>query len=111
MSRIKVTEAVFDKLAELILEENDEAIAGLRIYVQGGGCSGFQYGFQFADEINEDDEIVESEEGLKIVIDPLSMMYLEGAEIDYVKSLAGEQFSIRNPNATTQCGCGSSFQV
>jgi iron-sulfur cluster insertion protein len=109
MSDIKVSEAVYDKLAELLIQENDESILGLRIYIQGGGCSGFQYGFQFADTINEDDTIIESAEGLKIVVDPMSMMYLEGAEIDYVKTLAGEQFSIRNPNATTTCGCGSSF--
>jgi iron-sulfur cluster insertion protein len=108
---LTVTDAVYDKLAELIIEENDDAIVGLRIYVQGGGCSGFQYGFQFADTINEDDVVVESEEGIKIVIDPMSMMYLDGAEIDYTKSLAGEQFVIRNPNAQTTCGCGSSFSA
>lgn len=109
MSNMTVTDAVYDKLAELLLEEDDSSIVGLRIFVQGGGCSGFQYGFQFADEIAEDDTVVESEEGLKVLVDPMSMMYLEGATIDYTKTLAGEQFSISNPNATTTCGCGSSF--
>lgn len=111
MGDIIVTEAVYDKLAELLIAENDENIVGLRIFVQGGGCSGFQYGFQFVEEINEDDTIVESEEGIKVVVDPMSMMYLMGAEVDYTKSLAGEQFVIRNPNATTTCGCGSSFSA
>jgi len=111
MNNLTVTEAVYDKLAELIIEENDENILGLRIFIQGGGCSGFQYGFQFVEEINEDDTVIESEEGIKVVIDPMSMMYLDGATIDYVKSLAGEQFSIRNPNAQTTCGCGSSFSA
>jgi len=106
---IEVTEAVYDKLAELILEENNEDIIGLRIFIQGGGCSGFQYGFRFTDEIEEGDEVLESTEGLKIMIDPMSMMYLDGSTIDYVKSIAGEQFSIKNPNAQTTCGCGSSF--
>lgn len=106
---IEVTDAVYDKLAELILAENNEDIIGLRIFVQGGGCSGFQYGFRFADEIEDGDEIVESPEGLKILVDPMSLMYLDGSVIDYVKSLAGEQFSIKNPNVQTTCGCGSSF--
>lgn len=106
---INVTDAVFDKLADLILAEDDEDILGLRIYVQGGGCSGFQYGFSFVNKEEDGDTIVESDEGLKIYVDPMSMMYLEGSEIDYVKSLSGEQFAIRNPNVTTTCGCGSSF--
>ena len=108
---ITVTEAVYDKLAELIIEEDNEEIIGLRIFIQGGGCSGFQYGFRFTDQIEEGDEVLESTEGLKIMVDPMSMMYLDGATIDYVKSIAGEQFSIKNPNAQTQCGCGSSFSA
>jgi len=106
---IEVTEAVYDKLADLILEENDDRIVGLRVYVQGGGCSGFQYGFRFAEEIEEGDEIFESAEGIKILVDPMSMMYLDGSKIDYVKTIAGENFSIANPNSGTTCGCGSSF--
>lgn len=109
MAEVTVTEAAFDKIAELLIEEGDESIEGLRIYVQGGGCSGFQYGFAFVDKIEEEDIVVESAEGIKIVIDPMSIMYLEGAEIDYTKGLAGEQFAIKNPNAQTTCGCGSSF--
>jgi len=111
MAEMTVTEAVYDKLAELIIDENNEEIIGLRIFIQGGGCSGFQYGFRFADEIEEGDQILESEEGIKILIDPMSAMYLEGATIDYVKSIAGEQFSITNPNSQTTCGCGSSFSA
>lgn len=106
---ITVTDAVFDKVAELLIETDDADFEALRIAIQGGGCSGFQYAFEWATEIGEDDEVIESEDGLKIIIDPMSMMYLDGAEIDYVKSLQGEQFSIRNPNAQTTCGCGSSF--
>lgn len=106
---LSVTDAVFEKLATLIADENDDEILGLRIFVQGGGCSGFQYGFSFANVEEEGDTIVEGKDGLKIFVDPMSIMYLDGAEIDYVKSLSGEQFSIRNPNVTTTCGCGSSF--
>ena len=106
---IEVTEAVYDKLKVLLEEEANDGIVGLRIYVQGGGCSGFQYGFKFAEEVEDGDNIVEGKEGLKILVDPLSIMYLDGATIDYVKNLQGEQFAITNPNATTKCGCGSSF--
>jgi iron-sulfur cluster insertion protein len=109
VNNITVTEAVYDKLSKLLVEEDNDAIQALRIFVQGGGCSGFQYGFQFAEEISEDDAILEDENGIKIAIDPMSMVYLEGATIDYTKSIMGEQFSITNPNATTTCGCGSSF--
>ncbi len=82
----------------------------LRIYVQGGGCSGFQYGFTFDENINEGDEVVETD-GVKLLIDPMSIQYLMGAEVDYTEGLQGAQFVIRNPNATTTCGCGSSFSV
>lgn len=106
-----VTDSAFDKLAELILEEQDEMILGLRIYIKGGGCSGFTYAFTFADQFNEDDHIIESTEGLKVAIDAMSAMYLEGGELDYIKSLEGEMFKISNPMAQTHCGCGSSFSI
>ncbi len=109
---VEVTEAVYWRLMKLLEEEADESIVGLRIFIQGGGCSGFQYGFKFATEIEEGDEVYEHEEtGIKVLVDPVSMAYLDGAEVDYVKSIQGEQFSIKNPNATTKCGCGSSFSA
>ena len=95
------------KVKELILEEKNENLK-LRIFVQGGGCSGFQYGFTFDEEIQEGDTVVENH-GVKLLIDPMSYQYLSGAEIDYSESLQGSQFVIRNPNAVTTCGCGSSF--
>jgi iron-sulfur cluster insertion protein len=82
----------------------------LRVYVQGGGCSGFQYGFTFDEEIQEGDTEIENG-GVTLLVDPLSVQYLMGAEIDYREDLSGAQFIIRNPNATTTCGCGSSFSV
>lgn len=95
------------KVAELIAEEQNPALM-LRVYIQGGGCSGFQYGFTFDEEIQDGDtEIVT--DGVKLLIDPMSMQYLSGAEIDFTEGLHGAQFVIRNPNATTTCGCGSSF--
>ena len=105
---IEITDAVYDKLKALIADEDDSSIVGLRIFVQGGGCSGFQYGFRFADEIEDGDAVFE-QDGVKVVVDPMSMMYLDGASIDYVKDITGEQFAIKNPNATTKCGCGNSF--
>ncbi|MDD2814542.1 MAG: hypothetical protein RL368_375 [Pseudomonadota bacterium] len=95
------------KVKELILEEKNDNLK-LRIFVQGGGCSGFQYGFTFDEEIQEGDTVVENH-GVKLLIDPMSYQYLSGAEIDYSESLQGSQFVIRNPNAVTTCGCGSSF--
>lgn len=107
---IEVKDAVYWRLMKLLEEENDETIVGLRIFVQGGGCSGFQYGFRFATEIEEGDEVFEHEEtGIKVLVDPVSMAYLEGAIVDFVKSIEGEHFSIKNPNTTGTCGCGSSF--
>lgn len=97
------------KVAELIKEEGNDALM-LRIYVQGGGCSGFQYGFTFDENINEGDETVETD-GVTLLIDPMSIQYLMGAEVDYSEGLQGAQFVIRNPNASTTCGCGSSFSV
>lgn len=103
------TSAAAKKVADLIAEEGNPELM-LRIYVQGGGCSGFQYGFTFDETINEGDETVETD-GVRLLIDPMSIQYLMGAEVDYSEGLQGAQFVIRNPNATTTCGCGSSFSV
>ncbi len=103
------TPAAAAKVASLIEEEGNPKLM-LRVYIQGGGCSGFQYGFTFDEQVQEGDtEIVT--DGVKLLIDPMSMQYLMGAEIDYTEGLQGAQFVIRNPNATTTCGCGSSFSV
>ncbi len=104
-----------NKVAELIKEEDNPKL-NLRVSITGGGCSGFQYGFSFDEEINEDDTIVEQEcsnkeESVKLLIDSMSYQYLHNAEIDYIQGIQGEQFVIRNPNAKTTCGCGSSFSV
>jgi iron-sulfur cluster assembly accessory protein len=94
-----------------ILEQEKSSIpqGGLRIYVQGGGCSGFQYGMVL-DEAAEGDQIFETD-GIKVIVDPMSMRYLEGAEVDYKEDLMGGGFAIKNPNATSTCGCGHSFQA
>ncbi len=103
------TDAAALKVGELIREEANPALK-LRVYVQGGGCSGFQYGFTFDESVEEGDLTVENQ-GVTLVIDPMSFQYLVGAEIDYREGLDGAQFVIRNPNATTTCGCGSSFSA
>ena len=103
------TDSAATKVGELIAEEGNSDLM-LRVYVQGGGCSGFQYGFTFDEVINEDDTQIEKN-GVKVLIDAMSIQYLRGAEIDYKDDLSGAQFVIRNPNATTTCGCGSSFTV
>ncbi len=103
------TSAAAGKVAELIEEEGNPELM-LRIYIQGGGCSGFQYGFTFDENVNEGDTEVETD-GVKLLIDPMSLQYLTGAEVDYSEGLQGAQFVIRNPNATTNCGCGSSFST
>lgn len=104
-----------DKVAELIKEENNELL-NLRVSITGGGCSGFQYGFSFDEQINDDDVVVEQmcsdgNSSIKLLIDSMSYQYLHDAEIDYTKGIQGEQFIIRNPNAKTTCGCGSSFSM
>lgn len=104
-----------DKVAELIKEEGDNSL-NLRVYITGGGCSGFQYGFTFDNTINDDDSIYEKSNSsgdcqVKLVVDSLSFQYLDKAEIDYREDLQGAQFVIRNPNAKTTCGCGSSFSM
>jgi iron-sulfur cluster insertion protein len=101
------TDSAAAKVAELIHEEGNPALK-LRVYVQGGGCSGFQYGFTFDEAVEEGDMTVENQ-GVTLLIDPMSFQYLMGAEIDYREGLEGAQFVIRNPNAKTTCGCGSSF--
>ena len=97
------------KVGELIAEEGNDNLK-LRVYVSGGGCSGFQYGFTFDEEINEDDTQVENG-GVTVLIDSMSIQYLAGAEVDYKEDVNGSQFVIRNPTATTTCGCGSSFSA
>ena len=97
------------KVAQLIAEEGNPELK-LRVYIQGGGCSGFQYGFTFDESVQDGDTEVVTD-GVQLLIDPMSMQYLAGAEIDYTEGLQGSQFIIRNPNATTTCGCGSSFSA
>ena len=101
--------AAASKVKELIQDEGNEALM-LRVFISGGGCSGFQYGFTFDEKIGEGDTVIEYE-GVKLLVDPMSFQYLSGAEIDYSEGMEGAQFVIRNPNATTTCGCGSSFSV
>jgi len=107
MNQITIEQSAADKLKALLEEEDDKNIK-LRIFVQGGGCSGFSYGFTFDETTNEDDFVIE-EHGVTILVDSMSMQYLQGSNIGYKKSLMGEQFEIKNPNATSKCGCGSSF--
>lgn len=103
------THAAAAKVAELITEEGNPDLM-LRVYIQGGGCSGFQYGFTFDESMQDGDTEVVTD-GVRLLIDPMSIQYLTGAEIDYTEGLQGAQFVIRNPNAATTCGCGSSFSV
>lgn len=103
------TDNAASKVKELIEEEGNNALK-LRVFVSGGGCSGFQYGFTFDESVNEDDTILEKN-GVTLLIDPMSYQYLVGAEIDYSEGLEGSQFVIKNPNATSTCGCGSSFSA
>lgn len=106
---ILFTESAAAKVADLIAEEGNPDLK-LRVFVQGGGCSGFQYGFTF-DEITNEDDMSMQKNGVTLLIDAMSYQYLIGAEIDYKEDLQGSQFVIRNPNATTTCGCGSSFSI
>lgn len=103
------TESAANKVKQLI-EEEGNADLKLRVFVSGGGCSGFQYGFTFDEVINEDDTVM-NKNGVQLLVDPMSFQYLSGAEIDYQEGLEGAQFVIKNPNATTTCGCGSSFSA
>jgi iron-sulfur cluster insertion protein len=106
---IVFTDAAAKKVHELIQEEDNPDLM-LRVFISGGGCSGFQYGFTFDEKTEEGDSSVENH-GVTLVVDPMSVQYLMGAEIDYKEDLQGAQFVIRNPNASTTCGCGSSFSV
>ena len=106
---LNFTSAAARKAQELILGEGNPAL-NLRVYISGGGCSGFQYGFSFDETVNEDD-IKIKRDGMTLLVDPLSVMYLGGATVDYTESLQGAQFVIENPNASTTCGCGSSFSI
>jgi iron-sulfur cluster insertion protein len=108
-SPLNFSEAAAGKVRALIEEEGNPQL-NLRVYIQGGGCSGFQYGFEFDENRAEDDVAVERG-GVTLLVDPLSLQYLQGAEVDYTESLQGAQFVIRNPNAKTTCGCGSSFAM
>ena len=106
---INFTDNAVNKVKELIEEEETPDLK-LRVFVSGGGCSGFQYGFTFEESINEDDTQV-TKDSVTLLIDPMSLQYLTGAEIDYQDNVQGSQFVIKNPNAETTCGCGSSFSV
>ena len=106
---IVFTDAAASKVGELIQEENNPDLM-LRVFISGGGCSGFQYGFTFDESVEDGDSQVENQ-GVTLLVDPMSVQYLMGAEIDYKEDLQGAQFIIRNPNAQTTCGCGSSFLV
>jgi iron-sulfur cluster insertion protein len=106
---LQFTDAAALKVGELIRGEDNPNLK-LRVFVSGGGCSGFQYGFTFDENIEDGDTCVENQ-GVKLIVDPMSFQYLMGAQIDYREGLEGAQFVIRNPNASTTCGCGSSFNV
>ena len=106
---IRFTDSAASKVSELLAEEDNQDLK-LRVYVTGGGCSGFQYGFTFDEVANEDDATMEKN-GVTLLVDPMSYQYLVGAEIDYTEGLEGAQFVIKNPNATSTCGCGSSFSA
>jgi iron-sulfur cluster insertion protein len=106
---ITITANALYKISDILAEENNPLVK-LRTFVQGGGCSGFNYGFTLDEEQNEDDFVIE-ESGVTVLVDSMSMQYLQGATIDYKEELAGSNFVINNPNATTTCGCGSSFSI
>lgn len=107
---VEITDAAKEKVIDLLNEENNPELM-LRTFVQGGGCSGFQYGFTFDEERNEDDFEFPLNDKWKMIIDSMSMQYMTGAVIDYTEDLQGSNFSIKNPNAQTTCGCGSSFSI
>jgi iron-sulfur cluster insertion protein len=105
---LHITDKAYNQIRSVMIEEN--TTDALRVFVEGGGCSGFNYGFTFDEKQAEDDFVLEKN-GIKILVDAISMTYLSGAEIDYKKDLTSAQFVIKNPNATITCGCGSSFSV
>jgi iron-sulfur cluster assembly accessory protein len=104
---INVSSAAASKITELLAEEQKQH-SGLRVFVQGGGCSGFQYGLMIEETGGDGDQVFESN-GVKLYVDPISIRYLKGAEVDFVETVTGGGFTIKNPNATSTCGCGSSF--
>ena len=103
------TDSAAAKVADLIAEEGNPDLK-LRVFVQGGGCSGFQYGFTFDDQVNDGDMTIEKQ-GVALVVDPMSLQYLVGGSVDYTEGLEGSRFVVTNPNATSTCGCGSSFSI
>ncbi|WP_041068968.1 iron-sulfur cluster insertion protein ErpA [Candidatus Ishikawella capsulata] len=107
--KLKFTDIAADKIKKLISKENNFSLK-LRIYISGGGCSGFQYGFLLDDKVNKDDVIIEKK-GVALVVDPMSIQYLLGASIDYVENIKGSRFVVINPNAKSTCSCGSSFTI
>ena len=106
---LQVTDAASAKVVELLADEENKAL-NLRVYVTGGGCSGFQYGFKFDDHTTEEDTRI-SKGGMTLLVDPLSIQYLAGSTVDYIDGLEGARFVVNNPNATATCGCGASFSV
>lgn len=106
---IEFTDAAARKVAALVSEEENPELK-LRVYITGGGCSGFQYGFTFDEKVNDGDLLIEKQ-GVSMVVDPMSLQYLLGGVVDYTEGLQGSRFIVQNPNATTTCGCGSSFSV
>lgn len=106
---ITITETVTERIKELLLEENNPNL-NLRVFIQGGGCSGMQYGFTFDEKVNEDDFVIHKD-SVKYIVDSMSLQYLQGATIDFKEDFTGSNFLITNPNAETTCGCGSSFSV
>jgi iron-sulfur cluster insertion protein len=107
MTDIVITEVAASKITEILAEENKQA-SGLRVYVQGGGCSGFQYGLMIEEAPGTGDRVMESN-GIRLFVDPISIRYLKGAQVDFVDNIAGGGFTIKNPNARSTCGCGQSF--
>ena len=106
---INVTQMAASKISELLAEEQRQN-SGLRVFVQGGGCSGFQYGLMIEEGSGDSDQVFESN-GIKLYVDPISIRYLKGAEVDFVETVTGGGFTIKNPNAVSTCGCGQSFTV
>ncbi|MFB6326326.1 iron-sulfur cluster insertion protein ErpA [Pantoea deleyi] len=106
---LQFTDAAATKVKNLIADEENPALK-LRVYITGGGCSGFQYGFTFDDQLNDGDMTIEKQ-GVSLVVDPMSLQYLVGGSVDYTEGLEGSRFIVTNPNAKTTCGCGSSFSI
>ena len=108
-ANIDFSQAAADKVKALIAQEGDEGLR-LRVFITGGGCNGFSYGFTFDDDVAEDDAVVERS-GVTMVVDAMSYPYLEGSQVDYIEDLSGAQFVVTNPNAASTCGCGNSFSI